>query len=267
VEADVQIDWFTFIAQIVNFLILIGLLHRFLYKPVIKAMDEREQKIAAELEEARLKKVEAEQKEHDFTQKVREIEQQKDQMLEEARQKAELQKQEMMEEIRAEINSIKRRWEEAVESEKEAFLNQLQHETAEQIVVLIETILSDLSDYNLQEQTVNIFLDKLENIDKTERNHLQNTIDELQIHKAIIYSAFELNGLQKHQITDLLRKISALELECEFEVAEDLGFGLEVRIGGWNIGWNLKRYIDGIYQEMRDFFLEQSAIRHTSEFE
>lgn len=260
-----QIDWFTFIAQIINFLILIGLLYRFLYKPVVKAMDKREENIAAELEEARLKKVEAEQKEHDFEQKVKEIEQQKEQMLEEARQKVDLQKQEMMEQIRAEINGIKHRWEEAVDSEKEAFLNHLQHETAEQIVVLIETILSDLSDYDLQEQTVNIFLGKLEDLDENEKDRLQNTIDELQTHKAVIYSAFELNGRQKHQITDSLRKITAIELKCEFEVVRELGFGLEVRIGGWNIGWNLKRYIDRIHQQMRDFFHERSAFKSAPE--
>ena len=40
-----QIDWFTVIAQVLNFFILVFLLKRFLYKPILKAIDEREGKI------------------------------------------------------------------------------------------------------------------------------------------------------------------------------------------------------------------------------
>ena len=35
------IDWFTVGAQIVNFLVLVGLLKYFLYEPILKAMDKR----------------------------------------------------------------------------------------------------------------------------------------------------------------------------------------------------------------------------------
>ena len=34
-------DWFTIAAQLVNFLVLVWLLKRFLYKPILKAIDER----------------------------------------------------------------------------------------------------------------------------------------------------------------------------------------------------------------------------------
>ena len=43
------IDWFTVAAQAVNFLILVWLLKRFLYKPVLAAVDEREKRITAQL--------------------------------------------------------------------------------------------------------------------------------------------------------------------------------------------------------------------------
>ncbi len=51
------INWFTVVAQIINFLILVWLLKRFLYKPVLKAIDEREKKIAAQLAGCRSKKI------------------------------------------------------------------------------------------------------------------------------------------------------------------------------------------------------------------
>ena len=53
------IDWFTVVAQAVNFLILVWLLKRFLYKPILHAIDEREKGIATQLAEAVAKKAEA----------------------------------------------------------------------------------------------------------------------------------------------------------------------------------------------------------------
>jgi F-type H+-transporting ATPase subunit b len=50
------IDWFTVGAQVVNFLILVWLLKRFLYKPILHAIDEREQRIAKELADADTRK-------------------------------------------------------------------------------------------------------------------------------------------------------------------------------------------------------------------
>jgi F-type H+-transporting ATPase subunit b len=63
------IDWFTVCAQALNFLILVWLMKRYLYKPVLAAIDAREKRIAGELTAADAKKADA-QKEHDtFQQK------------------------------------------------------------------------------------------------------------------------------------------------------------------------------------------------------
>ena len=60
------IDWFTVAAQAVNFLILVWLLKRFLYKPVLAAIDEREKRIETQLQDAEKKKTEALQEQTDF---------------------------------------------------------------------------------------------------------------------------------------------------------------------------------------------------------
>ena len=75
------IDWFTVGAQALNFLILVWLMKRYLYKPIRHAIDEREKRIAAELANADAKKAEA-QKEHDeFQHKNAEFDQQRAALL------------------------------------------------------------------------------------------------------------------------------------------------------------------------------------------
>ena len=58
------IDWFTVGAQVLNFLILVWLMKRFLYQPILRAIDAREERIAKELADAQARRIEA-QKEHD----------------------------------------------------------------------------------------------------------------------------------------------------------------------------------------------------------
>jgi F-type H+-transporting ATPase subunit b len=53
------IDWFTVAAQVLNFVILVWLMKRFLYKPILHSIDEREKQVAAELSNADKKKAEA----------------------------------------------------------------------------------------------------------------------------------------------------------------------------------------------------------------
>ena len=71
------IDWFTVAAQVVNFLILVWLLKRFLYKPILRALDAREQQIALTLADADAKKAEAQQERDEFRKKNEAFDQQR----------------------------------------------------------------------------------------------------------------------------------------------------------------------------------------------
>jgi len=69
-----NIDWLTVAAQVVNFLILVYLLKRFLYKPVIAAMDRREARIRDRLEKAREREQEAQSRAESYESAQAELE-------------------------------------------------------------------------------------------------------------------------------------------------------------------------------------------------
>ena len=60
------VDWFTVGAQLLNFILLVWLMKRFLYQPVLDAIAAREQKIAAQLADAAATKTEAHQQQEEF---------------------------------------------------------------------------------------------------------------------------------------------------------------------------------------------------------
>src|SRR5512135_1691282 len=96
-------DWFTVIAQIINFLILVALLKRFLYGPIVRAMDRREEEIASRLDAAAKKSVDAEQERERYETLARELAEAREEMRAGAREEAEELREDLLEKAREEV--------------------------------------------------------------------------------------------------------------------------------------------------------------------
>src|ERR1700733_11157535 len=101
------IDWFTVVAQAINFLILVWLLKRFLYKPILHAIDEREKGIAAQLAEAEAKKAEAQQERDDYQHKNETFDQERAALLTKATDEAKAERQRLLDEVRKETDALR----------------------------------------------------------------------------------------------------------------------------------------------------------------
>src|SRR5665811_1288851 len=94
------IDWFTVGAQALNFLVLVWLMKRFLYKPILHAIDEREKRIAAELANADAKEAKAQKERDEFQHKNEEFDQQRAALLKKATEEAQAERQRLLDEAR-----------------------------------------------------------------------------------------------------------------------------------------------------------------------
>ena len=92
------IDWFTVGAQVVNFLILVWLLKRFLYRPILNAIDVREKRIAAELADAAAKQTGAQKERDEFQHKNEEFDRQRAALLRQATDEAKAERQRLLDE-------------------------------------------------------------------------------------------------------------------------------------------------------------------------
>ncbi|MGD8758265.1 MAG: F0F1 ATP synthase subunit B, partial [Deltaproteobacteria bacterium] len=123
------IDWFTVIAQIINFLVLVYLLKRFLYKPIIKAMDERERRISGRLEEAEKREDQARHELERYQKKNKEIDGRRQVLLNQIKEDAEVQRKALIDQARDQVEGVRANWHEALEREKDAFLQDLRERT------------------------------------------------------------------------------------------------------------------------------------------
>lgn len=245
-----QIDAFTFAAQVVNFLVLVLLLRRFLYRPVLRVMDRREERIAGRIEEARRKLVEAEEMASDYRHRLIHLEQDREEMMEAARREAEESRREWIREARREVRKMQDRWRESVDEERAAYLRELRQATGERLVALLGRVLEDLSTQSLPEQVAGRFLERLAGLDPEERARLQAYGKEAGAVPVEVRTSFDPGDTLKQELPELLDEAFGRQMNYRWEQTERPRMGLEVRAGGWKLAWNLDAYLDHFQEDL-----------------
>jgi F-type H+-transporting ATPase subunit b len=244
-----QIDWITVSAQIINFLILVWLLKRFLYKPVIRAMERREQRINERLDDARTSRQQAEQQAAEYRSKREELERQREQRLAEAREQAEQEKKQLLAQAREEVKATREQWQRQVEREQAEFLEKLRVKAAESIQAIARKTLRDLADSTLEEQIVQVFVTRLESLDADARKALAKPGEPLRIS-----SAFELDSRVRDRLTRAVHEHLGADLQVSYAVSAELLCGIRLDSEQQQLSWNLADYMDELTARIEEAF-------------
>jgi F-type H+-transporting ATPase subunit b len=261
------IDWFTVGAQVTNFLILVYLLKRFLYKPVIKAMDERERKIATRLEQAQKQRKTAAQERDIYLKKNKELDGKRDTLLFELEQAVEKKRNAMMREVRTEVEGARTHWYEVLEREKEAFLKDLQYRAGQYAYAVARRAFDDLANQELEAHVIRIFEKRLEDIDKEDFIMLRKALIESK-GKALLRSAFPISHDTVQNIASFLKTLEAIPVDLELDTSADLICGIELIVHGNKIAWSLGEYLEsqeGLVSQAFDTGLTSDSAQALSE--
>lgn len=246
-----QIDGFTFIAQIVNFLILVGLLRYFLYDPIINAMDEREEKIAARLGEAEEKQKAAEEEAESYRQKRREIEEKRRELVDEAREEANKKRHELVEEAREEVERKREKWRDSIEREKQTFINKLRQRATHQIVEVARRALADLADADLEDRIIDEFIRRVQSLEEDEKTEIIEATRSAG-GSVMIASAFELSDNICERLSNTVRAHIGENTELHFRSEPELIGGVALRTNGYEISWSLRSYLYLLDEQMTE---------------
>lgn len=152
----------TLIAQIVNFLILVGILTKFAYKPLMKALEDRQQKIADNIDSAERERQEAQQLKLGYQQQLADARTQAQAIVEKAEKLAEEAKEEILKEARVESARILKAVQEEVARERALALAQLKGEVVTLSMAAATKIIEKNIDTETNANLVSSFIEKLD---------------------------------------------------------------------------------------------------------
>jgi F-type H+-transporting ATPase subunit b len=248
-----HIDWFVLLAQIVNFMILVWLLKFFLYGRIVKAIDERQARLAAARKEADSMKAEAEAASKEYENKTRSLEEKTSAMLDDARIKADTVRAELTERARNEVDDLKKAWKDTLSSEKTAFLNDLKSRAGSQVQATVRKILQDLADATLEERIVLSFMDRLKNADAGTLEMLKQADSETGV---TVRTSFEVEKGLEQKLVRYLKTISAEGVPLIHETVPGDIAGIEIVSAGKKISWSVGEYLEDLKQRFSEALKE-----------
>jgi F-type H+-transporting ATPase subunit b len=237
-----SIDWFTFIAQLINFLILVWLMKKFLYKPILKTIDEREKRISGQLQEAATLKKEASAELENFQQKNNEFDQHRQELFNSARIEADSERQKLLEQTREEVERLRLQLKETIRNEQQSLSSEIKQRTQAEVFSIVRKTLSDLASVSLEDKMTDLFINRIKNIDPKEKELILSEITNIQA-KVVVRCAFELTPVQHSSIEDILKKDFFLKTKVKFDTAPDLVSGIELIAGGYKLIWSIDDYL------------------------
>ncbi|MHB8921279.1 MAG: F0F1 ATP synthase subunit delta [Halothiobacillus sp.] len=251
------IDWFTVAAQVVNFLILVWLLKRFLYRPILDAIDAREQRIAAALADAEAKKIEAEQARAAFAQKNQSFDQARAALLSQATAEAATERLRLLDVARQESASLRARLQESLNLEQHDLNEALARRVLDEVFAIARKTLGDLAQTTLEERMVDVFLRRLPALDHQAKETLAKAL-KTQSDPALVRSAFALSNEQCLAIQTALNETFSAEIPLRFEIAPALISGIELTTNGQKLAWSIADYLSSLENAINDLPKTQS---------
>ena len=242
-----SIDWFTLVAQIVNFVILIVLLNHFLYRPIVDAIAERESEFQNKLRQARQKESEANEERQKYEQLNEDIENRRQLLLDQIQEETESAKTHLMQEARNEVQFRREDWLAGLDRENESVVMQLVQRSTDHVLAISSKALQQLAGEPVETRILENFLMELRNLSRPEIERLQN---EAHLNRqARIETAFPVSGEWQKRIRQTLKQHVQLN-DAEFIVEPEVVMGINLRVGGLKTGWSVREYLDSLRLEL-----------------
>lgn len=241
-----SIDWITVAAQIINFLVLVWLLKKFLYRPILDGIEQREAEIKKRIDDANDAKQQADAAEQAFREAKIQCLAEQESLLDAALAKTHEQRETIIAKAHEQMQHERQHWQASLLQEKAAFLKQLQQSAADDLLQVSQKMVQELADETLENAIARQLVTRLQ----AQQHDLQSSTlgySEGEIRSSLPLSA-ESKTLLQTQIKQLLPNI-----QLSFSEDNQQALGVSLNIGGVQALWT----IDSYAQELKDLLQSQ----------
>lgn len=244
------IDWFTVGAQLLNFFILVWLMKRFLYQPILTAIDAREKSIADKLAAADAISNQANAAKAEFAQKNQEFAQQRGALMQQATAAADTERQHLLDAARQDAIKLANKHQLALKKQQHALAQSISQQVQQEVFAITTQVLRDLASAELEAQIVAIFIQRLRSMNPSQVQTLKAALGK-PTEPISVRSNYPLTAAAKQLITtelasllndNALNKSSALQFSTSTQVI----CGIELDIPGFKVGWSVAEYLTAL---------------------
>jgi len=258
------IDWFTVGAQALNFVILVWLMRRFLYKPILDAIDAREQRIATVLADADAKQAAAHKERDEFQQKNEELDRQRATLLSQATEEANAERRRLLDAARQAADALRAKRQDTLRSDAHDLTHAIRRRTQQEVFAIARQALTDLATASLEERMGEVFTRRLRALDGHAKADLAEAL-KTGTAPALVRSAFDLPAEQREAIHTALNETFSADIRIRFETAPELISGIELTTNGQKVAWSIADYLASLEKGVDELLKEKDRTGSTAE--
>ncbi|MFV8782630.1 F0F1 ATP synthase subunit delta [Microbulbifer sp. SA54] len=241
-----ELSWSTFLLEILNFFVLVWVLKRFLYRPIQSVIARRQQDIDARLAEASAKEAQARRLQDDYEDRLAQWRSEREQSRQALEQELRGEKA-RREKLLAEDLEQQRARSVAVDSRRQGEQRrQLELQAMEQGSRFAAKLLEQGAGPETEARLLSVFLESLAEMPEARRlqlcAQLRDTPKEAQLQVA---SAYPLDGGMRNKIEQALTACLGRPVACRFTEQPELIAGVQVSMGAWVMGVNVRDELQG----------------------
>ena len=253
-----SIDWVTVLAQIANFLVLLWLLKRFLYRPILDGIDAREAEIAKRMADADQAKQDAKVAESQFVKQRAQLVSDQDALLEKALAATEDKRDGLLSEARTKLQQEQKDWHKHLEHERQVFNKRLQETGSDALIKLTRKALTDLADEQLEDAIVRHVGKQLEPM---AAELIQAAAGSLQ---AQVSTRDALPAATQTLLQSEVQQWLP-EVTLSFVTDAQQSPGLVMQVGGAQVSWTTDSYMDEFAELLTAHASGAASVRLTTE--
>lgn len=239
-----ELNWSTFILEIINFLILIWILKRFFYKPLLDVIARRRAGIEKKLEDAQSLHDEAKALQKQYESRLTDWDQERQAARKTLDEEIQLERERQMSALQATLEEEQKKVQFVAQRKLEA--SQLQNEKAAlmQGAQFATKLLSTASSPELERRLIDLFLDELSSLSTEQLSELEDAVGKTPDH-ILVTSAHPIDSNNRQVLEHALQEIIAVSGPVHYEQDKALLAGIRINVGAWILRANLLDELKG----------------------
>jgi len=243
------IDWFTVGAQLLNFAVLVWLMKRFLYQPVLDAIAAREKRIAGQLADAAARQAQAATERKTFEDKNAAFDEQRAELLSKAAADANAEGERLADEARKAAVALAAQRQQSLATQAAHLQQRLAGRAAHEVLAVARKALADLANVELEARMVEVFLRRLSDLPADAKGALAAALAQGN-EPARVRSHFELPAALQAAIQNAVNASLSVDVPLRFETAADAVCGIELLAGGQKLAWTIAEYLRDLERDV-----------------
>ena len=237
------IDFFTLAAQIINLIILLFLLRKFLYAPLLKAVEHRQKMIADELYNAEKSRKQAKIAEDKYLHKLNELEKEKQRILTNIHDEAQKIAEQLKINAEKQYHDAQKQWKKRIIAQQNGFDTALQKMAAEQFMRFAEKAIHQIIGIEADDLATSCLMRRIAELSAEQRN---NILEVFKNKKTItLCSAHKLSNAKRQSLEKFLRSALPISPNTKFIYANnaELISGITIQADEQMIDWSMQNYL------------------------